>query len=138
VPGPIRRRPAAVTWLAAGVLIFAAFYLARLALGLALPDLPLSVPDWYLPLTGAVWGALALATGVGLWRGARRAYRAMFWLTPLYLAWYWADRLLFMRSDFAQRSQPAAVVLSVVGVAAVYLVLTRHAARFYFEESTDE
>jgi hypothetical protein len=120
------------------VLILAAFYLARLVLGLALPDLPLSVPDWYLPLTGAAWGAVALVEGVGLWRAARRAYRAMFWLTPAYLAWYWADRLLFVRSDFAQRSQPAAIVLSVIGAALVYLVLTRRSVRSYFEERVDD
>ena len=106
---PDRRRPAAVTWLAAGVLTCAAFYLARLVLSLALPDLPLSVPEWYLPLTGAVWGGAALALGFGLLRGSRRAYRFLFWAVPIYLGWYWADRLLLVRSDFAQRSLPAAL-----------------------------
>jgi hypothetical protein len=119
------------------VLTFAAFYLTRLVLGLALPDLPLSVPVWYLPLTGAIWGGAACLVGVGLWRGSREAYRALFWLTPAYLAWYWIDRLFFVRSDFAQRSQPAALLLSAVGAALVYLALTRRSARSYFEEGKD-
>ena len=133
---PDRRRPAVVTWLAAGVLTCAAFYLARLVLSLALPDLPLSVPEWYLPLTGAVWGGAALALGFGLLRGSRRAYRFLFWAVPVYLGWYWADRLLLVRSDFAQRSLPAALVMSAIAVALVYLAVTRPSARMYFGERT--
>ena len=133
---PDRRRPAVVTWLAAGVLTCAAFYLARLVLSLALPDLPLSVPEWYLPLTGAVWGGAALALGFGLLRGSRRACRFLFWAVPVYLGWYWADRLILVRSDFAQRSLPAALVMSATAVALVYLAVTRPSARMYFGERT--
>ena len=133
---PERRRPAVVTWLAAGVLTCAAFYLARLVLSLALPDLPLSVPEWYLPLTGAVWGGAALVLGFGLVRGSRRAYRFLFWAVPVYLGWYWADRLLLVRSDFAQRSLPAALVMSAIAVALVVLALTRPSVRMYFGERT--
>lgn len=133
---PQRRRPAVVTWLAAGVLTCAAFYLARLLLSLALPDLPLSVPAWYLPLTGAIWGGVALVLGLGLLRGSRRAYRLLFWAVPIYLGWYWADRLLFVRTDFAQRSLPAALLMSAVALAAVALALTRPAVRTFFGETT--
>jgi hypothetical protein len=118
------------------VLTFAAFYLTRLVLSFSLPDLPLSVPGWYLPLTGAIWGGAALVLGIGLLRGSRPAYRTLLWAVPIYLAWYWADRLLFVRSDFAQRSLPAALVMSAVGVAVVILALTRRSTRVYFEERT--
>jgi hypothetical protein len=118
------------------VLTFSAFYLARLFLSLALPDLPLSVPEWYLPLTGAVWGGFALVMGLGLLRGSRRAYRLLFWAAPVYLGWYWADRLLFVRSDFAQRSQPAALVMSAAVLVLLYLALTRPSVRIYFGERT--
>jgi hypothetical protein len=117
------------------VLTFAAFYLARFVLGLTLPALPLTVPGWYLPLTGLIWGGVALLLGVGLWRGSHRAYRAMFWGIPVYLAWYWIDRLFLARSDFAQRSLPAALVMSVAAVTVIYLALTRRSARTYFEEN---
>ena len=119
------------------MLTFAAFYLARLVLGLALPDLPMSVPAWYLPLTGAIWGGLALVLGVGLWRGSRRAYRALFWLAPIFVAWYWMDRLLFVRSDFAQRSLPAALVMTILAAGLLYVALTHRSARTYFEENPD-
>lgn len=112
----------------------AVFYLARLALSLNLPNLPLSVPAWYLPLTGAVWAGVGLALAVGLWRGARRAHRLAFWAAPVYLTWYWLDRLLLAHSDFAQRSLPAALVLSLAGSALFYLALTRRSARDYFRE----
>jgi hypothetical protein len=118
------------------VLILAAFYLARLVLSRALPDLPLSVPAWYLPLRGAIWGGVALVLGVGLLRGSRRAYRLLVWAAPIYLLWYWTDRLLFVRSDFAQRSLPAALVFSAIGLALFYLALTRPSARTYFGERT--
>jgi len=118
------------------VLTCAAFYLARLVLSLALPDLPLSVPEWYLPLTGAVWGGAALVLGFGLLRGSQRAFRFLFWAVPVYLGWYWADRLLLVRSDFAQRSLPAALVMSAIAVALVTLALTRPSVRLYFGERT--
>jgi hypothetical protein len=109
--------------------------MARLALSLSLPDLPMSVPEWYLPLTGAVWGVLALVLGFGLLRGSRRAYRLLGWALALYLGWYWADRLLFVRSDFAQRSLPAALVISAIAVTLVTLALTRPSTRAYFGET---
>lgn len=118
------------------MLTCSAFYLARLLLSLALPDLPLSVPEWYFPLTGAVWGGLALFLGIGLLRGSRRAYHFLFWAAPVYLGWYWADRLFLVRSDFAQRSLPAAVVMSAAAIVLVYLALTRPSVRIYFGERT--
>jgi len=96
----------------------------------------LSVPAWYLPLTGAIWGGVALVLGLGLLRGSRRAYRLLFWAVPIYLGWYWADRLLFVRTDFAQRSLPAALLMSAVALAAVALALTRPAVRTFFGETT--
>jgi hypothetical protein len=133
---PSHRRPGVVTWLAAGVLTCAAFYLARLVLSLGPPNLPLSVPAWYLPLTGAVWGGVALALGIGLLRGSAQAYRLLFWAVPIYLGWYWADRLLLVRSDFAQRSTPAALLMSALVLLLVSLALRRPSVRTYFRERT--
>jgi len=138
MPAPgSRRRPETVTWLAAGVLAFATFYLARLALSLSSLDLPLSVPDWYLPLTGAIWGGVALALGLGLLRGSPLAYRFTFWMAVVYWVWYWADRQLLVKTDFAQRSQPAALVVTIVSLILTVWTLTRPSARAFFEESTD-
>jgi hypothetical protein len=119
------------------VLSFGAFYLARLALSLSLPDLPLSVPAWYFPLTGAIWGGMALVLGVGLLRGERWARRFTLWIGPIYWLWYWSDRLLLVHTDFAQRSLPAALVLSTGAVVLLLWGLTRPAARAFFEERPD-
>jgi hypothetical protein len=132
-----RPRPLAVTCIALGGLTFAVFYLGRFALSLPLPPLPLSVPRWYLPLTGALWGALGLALTVGLWRGIRWAYRVTFWAAPIYLVWYWADRLLLVRSDFAAASQPAALVVSAAALALLFWALTRSSTRDFFRENAN-
>ena len=137
-PGNRRRRPTVVTWIAAGVLTFAAFYWARLTQALSLPDLPFSVPAWYLPLTGAIWGGVALALGVGLLRGSAIAYRLTFWMAAVYWLWYWTDRLLLVRTDFAQRSLPAALLVSSAGLILLFWALTRAAARAFFKERTDD
>jgi hypothetical protein len=113
------------------------FYLTRFVLSLRLPDLPLSVPEWYLPLTGAVWAAACLAIGIGLWRGSRTAYRLLHWAAPLYLAWYWIDRVVFVRSDFAQRSLPAALLMTIAAAGVITLVLRRRSVRSYFAEASD-
>lgn len=137
-PRPGRRRPVVVTWLAGGVLTFSAFYLARLALSLSLPALPLSVPDWYLPLTGGLWGGVGLALAAALWRGVRGADRAAGSAGAVYLLWYWFDRLVFVQTDFAQRSLPTAAVLSVLGAALLYGALTQPSVRDFFLETPDE
>jgi hypothetical protein len=132
------RRPSSVTFVAVAGLFFSAFHLARLVLSLTSPPLPLSVPPWYLPLTGAIWGGLGMFLTIGLWRGSQKAYRWALWTIPAYLAWYWIDRLVFLRSDFAQTSRPAA--LAFTGAALVLLLgaLTRNSAREFFRERTDE
>lgn len=131
-------RPLAVTCIAAAGLLLAAFYLVRLVLSLDLPPLPLSVPSWYLPLTGALWGGVGLALSLGLWRGSARAYRLTFWTVPAYLLWYWLDRLVFLRSDFAEASRPAALLVSAAALIVVYGTLTRPSVRSFFRENSDE
>lgn len=131
-------RPVAVTWLALAGLFFSAFYLGRLAFNLQPSPFPLSVPSWYLPATGAIWGFMGLALSVGLWRGSTKAFRLAYWTVPGYLLWYWIDRLVLQRSDFAQVSYPAALLVSASFLVAVYGVLTRPSVRAYFRESPDE
>ncbi len=120
------------------MLTFSAFYLARLVLSLSLPDLPLSVPDWYLPLTGALWATTGLALTFALWRGIRRAPRAARWAGVVYLSWVWADRLLLVRTDFAQRSLPWWALATVLGAVLFFGALSQPGVRRYFAEMTDE
>lgn len=133
-----KRRPSSVTFVAVVGLSLSAFYLARLVLSLASPPLPLSVPSWYLPLTGALWGGLGLVLAIGLWRGSQKAYRWTLWTIPVYLAWYWIDRLAFLRSDFARSSHPAALAVTAAAVVLLLGALTRNSAREFFRETAHE
>ncbi len=109
-------------------------YLARFALGLALPDLPLSVPEWYLPATGLVWGLGGLAAVYGLFRGRPWAPSLVRWGSGMYLLWYWADRLLLARSEYARVSWPAAALLSLAALGLLAWGLRRPAVRAYYRE----
>jgi hypothetical protein len=131
-------RPAAVTWLGCGGLILAAFFLARLALSLSLPALPLTVPRAYLSVTGAVWGGLGLAVGGGLLLGRRWAYPAAGFLAAGLTVWYWADRLLLVRTDYAQRSWPAALLVNAILLALVVYGWTHPSTRRYFGRAMDD
>lgn len=135
---PRRRRPPAVTWLAAAGLTLSTLFLARLVLNLDLSPRPLTVPPGYLPLTGAIWGTAWLALSVGLWRGSGRAYDLTFWTIPAFAFWYWIDRLAFHRSDYAGVSRPAALLCSAAIAAAAFVVLTRPSVRRFFRERPDE
>lgn len=131
-------RPAPVTWLGCGGLILAALSLLRLVLSLSLPPLPLTVPRAYLSFTGAVWGAVGLAVGAGLIAGRRWAYRAAAIAAPALVVWYWADRLLLVRTDYAQRTWPAAALVSGIFLGLVAYALTRPSARRYFGRPKDD
>lgn len=112
-----------------------AFGFARGALALGIPELPLSVPPVYLVVAGGTWGLAGLAMGLGLLRGTRWAPAFTRAATFALAAWYWADRLLLARSDYLQRSWPAAAVMSLLAVAAAFWVLGRPAAKTFFGET---
>ncbi|HET7012067.1 MAG TPA: hypothetical protein VFI11_14925 [Anaerolineales bacterium] len=131
-------RPASVTCLGCGGLILAAVFLVRLALSLSLPALPLTIPPAYLTITGAVWGGLGLLVGTGLLLGRRWAYRGVPLLAAALGAWYWADRLLLVQTDYAARSWPAAALASVLLLAVVVFLWTHPSARRYFRRPIDD
>jgi hypothetical protein len=117
------------------VLSLGAIYLIRMAGGLMAPDLPLSVPRGYLPITGAVWGVGWVATALALFTGRRWAPRMLILSGIAFLVWYWADRLLFVRSEHALRTLPFSLALTGVGTALVLLALRQPSVRRYFGES---
>jgi hypothetical protein len=117
------------------VLSLGAIYLIRMAGGLMAPDLPLSVPRGYLPVTGAVWGLGWVTAAAALFTGRRWAPRMLAVLGAAFLVWYWADRLLFVRSEHALRTLPFSLALTAVGTALVLLALRQPSVRRYFGES---
>jgi hypothetical protein len=118
--------------------MLSALFLARLLLGLRLPDLPSTVPRWYVPLTGAVWGSAALVTGVGLLAGMRWAAGAARLGATAFAAWAWADRLLLVHTDFALGSWPAAAAITLVALGLTFWALSRPHVRRYFGRTMNE
>jgi hypothetical protein len=97
------------------------------------PDLPLSVPPSYLVLTGAVWGVAWVVIAAALFTGRRWAPRATLAVGAAFLLWYWADRLLLVRSEYALRTMPFGLAVTLL---ASVLALRRPAARRHFGEHT--
>lgn len=131
-----KRRPGLVTWFSAIVLTLSAIFLIRFVAALQLPDLPMSVPAGYLALTGAVWGVAGAVLAFGLLTGQAWSRRALPWAGAAFLAWYWIDRLLFARSEYAARSWPFALMLTLLGLGWLVIMMRRKSFREYFEEST--
>lgn len=130
-----KQRPALVTWLSLGVLILAAVFWAGFAAGMSLPELPLAVPAAYLLLRNAAWGTWGLIAALGAFFGKPWAPRLISWGGLAFLAWFWADRLLLTRSEYAHSSAPQAAILTLAGAGAVTFVLRRPSVRRYFRES---
>jgi hypothetical protein len=126
------RRPAAVTWLSLGLLALGLVYLIRMAGGLTAPELQLSVPHWYPPLTGAVWGGAWCVCAAASFTGRRWGPRSIAVIGVAFLAWYWFDRLAFVRSAYALRTMPFSLAVTALGALLVIAVLRQAAVRAYF------
>jgi hypothetical protein len=135
---PSPRRPAAVTWLSLGLLALGLAYLIRMVGGLTAPSLPLTVPRWYPALTGAVWGIAWCVDAVATFFGRRWAPHLIAGVGAAFLAWYWFDRLVFVRSEYALRSTPFSLGMTALGVILVVIVLHQPAVRGFFGEISHE
>jgi hypothetical protein len=112
-------------------------YLMRMVGGLTAPELPLSVPRWYPPLTGAIWGIAWCVGAVASFTGRRWAPRLITVTGVMFLLWYWFDRLVFVRSAYALRTMPFSLGLTALGAAVVIVILRQPAVQSYFTGSRD-
>lgn len=134
---PSTNRPILVTLLSLGVLILAAIPLVGLSAWFKLPDLPLSIPEWYLPLKNALWGLSGLALAVMLFRGHPLAPRIARGIGLALAIWYWIDRLLLVKSEHARQSHPAAAALTIFLILGLFGILSHRSVRiFYLERHT--
>jgi hypothetical protein len=128
------RRPRLLFWFGLGVVGFALSYLVRLVLSFVQPDLPLSVPPWYLPLTGAIWCAAGSTAAFGLFRGLSWAPGLMRWGAVAYALWYWSDRIFLACSDYLQLTWPVALVITLLAILCIFWIFSRPKIRSYFGE----
>lgn len=119
------RQPYAVTLTAYGVLILGAGYCLGVLHALftysTIESLPLSVPAWYFPLSGAVWGGVWLALGIGLRFGKEWSRRAALVAIPICFCAWMADERLLSRSATALQSfgfeAGLRLILAAIGMA---------------------
>ena len=128
------QRPRLLIWFSVGVVGFSICYLMRLALSFVQCNLPLSVPFWYLPLTGAIWGVVGMTAAYGLFRGDLWAPRLVRWGTVVYTLWYWLDRIFLACNDYRRLTWPLMLVITLLAVLCTYWILSRPAIREYFGE----
>jgi hypothetical protein len=118
------------------VLIFSVINIVRIFASLEVPSLDLSVPTWYFSITGALWGGIGLALSIGLYTGRRWASILTRWLSLVYVAWYWLDRLLFVKTDYARGSTVATIGASILGLSVILWTLLRPKAVIFFKETS--
>lgn len=117
------------------MLSVSAFGLVRLSLGLALPDVPLGVPGFYLPLSGGSWALTGLVVACGLVTGTPWAPFAARVGAIAVAGWYWSDRLFLVRSDYARQTWPASLLVTLAALGFVFWSLRRPESRRFFEET---
>jgi hypothetical protein len=124
------RQPFLVTLVIYGVFLLTAGYFLQsgqaLSRYLLQAGYSLSVPVWYVPLTGALWGGLWLVLGIGLWRRKEWARRFTLIVLPLQVVLWLADWWLFSRSAIAIQSFgfDLALRLLAAGLCAAILLLS--------------
>jgi hypothetical protein len=112
------RRPLAVTLTVYGVLFLGAGYCLGAVHSIlaysTLASLPLPVPAWYFPLSGAVWGGVWLTLGIGLRLGREWSRRAALIALPVQYCVWLADERLLSRSAIALQSFGFEAVLRLI------------------------
>jgi hypothetical protein len=112
------RPPFVVTLLASGVFLLGMGYFFQSGQALShyslYQQIPLSVPAWYQPLSGGIWGAVWLILAAGLWLWRDWARRLTLIVIPVQMLFWLGDWLLFSRSRIAIQSFEFDLVLRLV------------------------
>ena len=131
----MRRRPAVVTILSILVLFLTVWngarcYAALTSWGL-LTELSAHPGPFYIATTGFVWAASGVVLFRGLWLGRKWARTAGWVYILLYLAYFWADRLLFRSAERAE-NYALLLVLQLAAVGLTYMALSRSSSKIFF------
>lgn len=127
-------RPRTITWIFITAFFFSLLHFARLALSFGLPALPLTVPLWYLTITGAIWGVLGVAIVLGFLLRKPWTTHTLRWGSVAYILWYWMDKLLLVRADYPRGSWPFSLIISMCALAFIFWSLQRPEIRAYLQK----
>ena len=70
--------------------------------------------------------------------GRRWTPRLIIVIGVAFLAWYWFDRLVFVRSEYAVRTMPFSLGLTALGAILVISIIRQSRQRSFFRESDGE
>jgi hypothetical protein len=132
----MKRRPLSVTILALGVLTLAALYLTRIFVTLRewtfLQHYAIPGAAEYLLVSGLGWTAILLPWGVGLWRGAGKAYRLLLPLSGIYTLSMWGERLYLHLKNAPAHNHPFWLGLTLLVWGWLGWLHNRPATRVFF------
>lgn len=135
-----KKRPAAVTVLAIGVLSITVLSFVRSIYGLShwevLEEL-LPFSPFFIGLIGIIWGFLTAISVWGLLRAERWAPNFTRWIMGAYLIYFWLDKFLFQHPDNRNSNFLFQGIVSVLALFYVFSVFRVPAVKDYFGE-TDE
>ena len=83
-----------------------------------------------------LWGVIGIGLSLGLFFGNPRTPKLTRWFTLIFLAWYWLDRIMFVKTDYVRGSTPAAIGTTLLGIIIIFWVLRRPGAETYFKETS--
>jgi hypothetical protein len=138
LPSHKTSRPFSVTILAVVVLTLSVYYFTRWIVILrswnfwAANLLPNS--DWYLLLSGLVWGMIFLVGAAGLWLGWAPARKGMLILAPVYTAYLWIERFVLAQINHSSPNWPFFLIVTTLTFVWTYWVLFRKSAKQFFGE----
>ena len=126
------QRPRSVTWTTVGVLIFSASNMVRLILSLSLVPLQLTVPQWYISLTGAFWSAVGLWITYGLLFRKKWARKWILRASLGYAVWYGLDKLFFVKADYVIATGLVSFALTIFVPGVISHIMKRSITIDYF------
>ncbi len=84
--------------------------------------LPLSVPWWYLPLSGAAWALAGLAVWLMFFTDHAWTPYALLTVVVTFAAFWWLDRYLLPQAHYFAENRLLALVITAVAVVMTVLL----------------
>ncbi len=122
-----------LNWIFVFSILLCITYLLRFIQSLNQLPVSLPIPDWYLPVTGLLWGTVWLAFAAGLWIRKAWVTLALRVSAAAYVLWLWIEQIFLTRSSFAERTIPFVIVIPALLYTGLWFVLRSRKVRDYFK-----